>query len=454
MLRLLNPALRASACLGLILAAAPVIRADAKNPRDAGDGPPAAAPPAPAVEDAQDEVELRELRLELKKAELDEARANLALAMANLARAEELAKAPGAISAEELDQRRAAVASLKPQLRIKDVEVREAEIHLRQAKRRLDRARAAAGSKEEANAAAKKNEEEIEALKKDYEDALAKLTKRYKDDRDKEMDEKDVLRKELEERLKKSADKEEAAEEKRTAAVKEGVVKDQKIKELEGRLADLQDRLDALAKRGGEAPATGGVIPTDWKIVRMDRPGKLAFINLGSAEAVRPGLTFSIHGSGPDGKPLLASKGAVEVIDVLGEHLGQVKVVAVEDATKDPILPGDYLYNPLFHTDAPAHVVIAGRIDMHGDKQQDDLEELQKLLKQQNTVVDGYVDPLDGAVKGKLTVGTEYLILGEVEGARDAAAASIKALQEQARNNGVRIIRLPELLNAIGYRAP
>ena len=87
-------------------------------------------------------------------------------------------------------------------------------------------------------------------------------------------------------------------------------------------------------------------------------------------------------------------------------------MVSVKDAFKDPILPGDYLYNPIFHPGGEQHVVIAGRIDMHGTKG-DDLEEFERLLKRQNVVVDGYVDPQSGDVKGRLTVGTDYLMLGD-----------------------------------------
>ena len=91
---------------------------------------------------------------------------------------------------------------------------------------------------------------------------------------------------------------------------------------------------------------------------------------------------------------------------------------------------------------------------MHGVKQQDDLEEFERLLKRQNVVVDGYVDPLDGTIKGKLTVGTDFLILGDTVGAKPEVAASTKSLQEQARSNGVHIISAREFLDSIGYRTP
>src|SRR5205823_2937275 len=132
------------------------------------------------------------------------------------------------------------------------------------------------------------------------------------------------------------------------AKQKELQAKDQKIKELTDRLADLNTRLEVMEKKTAEAPGGGRPIPTDWKIVEMDRSGKAPFINLGSADGVHTGLTFSIHGRGPDGRPVLASKGTLELIDVVNDHLSQTQVVSVKDALKDPILPGDFLYNPIF----------------------------------------------------------------------------------------------------------
>ncbi len=105
----------------------------------------------------------------------------------------------------------------------------------------------------------------------------------------------------------------------------------------------------------------------------------------------------------------------LEVLNIVDDNLSQGQVVSVKDSFKDPILPGDFLYNPIFRPGGAQHVVIAGRIDMHGTKA-DDLEEFKRLLDRQNVVVDGFVDLAgDGSVKGRLTVATDYLVLGDVE---------------------------------------
>ncbi len=313
---------------------------------------------------------------------------------------------------------------------------------------------AALTAKDEADAAAKKSDEEKVAAQKAYDENVAKLTKQNNDDLAKERKDNDDLRNLLKAANDATAASVQAGEDKAKTIQKGVAEKDTKIKQLEVRLADLNERIETMSKHDTDAPENGKPIPTDWRIVKMDASGKKPFINLGAADNIHPPLTFSIHGKGPDGKPLAASKGSLEVIDVLGDHLAQAQLVSAKDAFKDPILPGDYLYNPIFNPSAERHVVIAGRIDMHGVKGQDDLEEFERLLKRQNVVVDGYVDPQDGTIKGKLTVGTDFLILGDIVGAKPEVAASTKSLQEQARNNGVHIISAREFLDSIGYRTP
>jgi hypothetical protein len=228
--------------------------------------------------------------------------------------------------------------------------------------------------------------------------------------------------------------------------------KDKIIAELDAKIKDMRERLDQNALRDTDATPNGRAMPISWKIVKMDRTGKEPFINLGRADNVRPPLTFSIHGRGPDGKPLPASKGTLEVVNVVNDHLAQAQIVSVKDAQKDPILEGDYLYNPVFHPGAPQHVVIAGRIDMHGVKDQDDMKEFERLLQRQNVVVDGYVDLQDASVKGKLSSATDLLILGDEAGAKPEVGASIKQLKDQARSNGVRVMSARDFLESIGYR--
>jgi hypothetical protein len=336
---------------------------------------------------------------------------------------------------------------------------------------------AAVKARDEAIAAKTKSEDEKSTADKNFLAEEARLGQVYNDNLDKERKANNTLRddltkanKEKDDAIQKAGDLMAAiqsvpglfqeinqlvqkGDEEKKAIQKSLQAREDKIKELNTRLNDLNEKVAFIQQKAEDSPSNGKPIPTDWRIVRMDRSGKQPFINLGQSDNVKTGMTFSIHSQGPDGKPVAASKGTLEVIDVL-KDMSQAQIVSVKDALKDPILPGDFLYNPIFRPSGEQHVVIAGRIDMHGIKGEDDFEEFQRLLKRQNVVVDGYVDPLDGSIKGKMTVGTDYLVLGDLQGVKEAGAASIKDMQNQARSLGVHIIGAREFLESMGYRTP
>jgi hypothetical protein len=253
---------------------------------------------------------------------------------------------------------------------------------------------------------------------------------------------------------------------KKDVADKDALTK--QIKERDQRMAKMKELLDArnseLAQvrlKSTEAPPS---MRTDWRIVRMDRRGTNPYINLGSADKVKPQLTFSIHGVTTEGRPISEAKGTLEVVNVIGEHLSQTRITSVKDQNRDPILEGDVLYNPSWNPTIKKHVALAGIIDLTGDGR-DSLYEFMRNLDRQNIVVDAYLDPKDYQVKGKVTVRTDYLIIGESvefqasgrEKSTEASKRLDKGIQEmkgQANANGVAIKSLSQYLEMIGYRLP
>ncbi|HEY7154125.1 MAG TPA: sigma-70 family RNA polymerase sigma factor [Gemmataceae bacterium] len=122
----------------------------------------------------------------------------------------------------------------------------------------------------------------------------------------------------------------------------------QSVQDQSNRLEAQLQQKDKWRQIAEEAPAN---MRTDWKIVRMDRRGTNPYINLGSADKVKPQLTFTIHGVGLDGRPNPRPKGTLEVVNVIANHLSQARVTSVKDANRDPILVGDILYNPNLRPD-------------------------------------------------------------------------------------------------------
>jgi hypothetical protein len=302
-------------------------------------------------------------------------------------------------------------------------------------------------------------DEELQNARNDYGDKLAKLSKALKDDFVKSDEELQKIRdefKHLSEQREKEKLLAEQEKKKQDALLAK---KESDIKSARGLAQSRQDMLDQYNTQHPAAPAS---MRTDWKIVRMDTRGTNPYINLGSADHVKPQLTFTIHGVGLDGRPNPQPKGTLEVVNVVGPHLSQTRITAVKDRSRDPVLENDVIYNPSWNPNLKKHVAIAGIIDLTGDGR-DSLYEFMRNLERQNIVVDAYEDPKDGSMKGQINYRTDYLIVGDqVEQAaagktgeaQNRVAAGLKRMQDEAKKYGVSPLGLRRYLEMIGYRLP
>jgi uncharacterized protein YoxC len=261
------------------------------------------------------------------------------------------------------------------------------------------------------------------------------------------------------------------------------------------KLAESQKKikqLEELVKKEQErANPTVNVLDFDQpkgKIVEIDRTGRLPFIDIGSADGAKEQLTFSIYGVGIDGKPIShdvigpdgktivgpdrttekEGKGTLEIIKVVDAHMSQCRITSLRDAARDPVLPGDLLFNAAWSPNLRQHVAIAGVIDLTGEGH-DDMAEFLRNLERQRVVVDAYLDLKDMSVKGKgVNRQTDFLILGqEPEGAsgiqreddprvvrRNNVIGEMTKMQKAAEANGVTVISLRKFLAITGYRLP
>jgi hypothetical protein len=209
------------------------------------------------------------------------------------------------------------------------------------------------------------------------------------------------------------------------------------------------------------------------KFVRLenDRPrgevslitgtGQTPFINLGTADKVRTGLRFTVHGIDNNGKPKLEAKATLEIIDIVKDHLSQARLIKVVDPGNDPVLVGDKLFNPAWDPNRKKHVAIAGVVDLSG-AHKDGLAEFIRELKRQDIEVDAYIDLKEATTKGEITRNTDFLILGEqpeessLHLSKDKMAQIAKetdALTKAAARNAVPLISLREFMAVTGYPA-
>jgi hypothetical protein len=193
------------------------------------------------------------------------------------------------------------------------------------------------------------------------------------------------------------------------------------------------------------------------------------YINLGSADYVKPGLTFSVLPAGLTGKVAAGRdrKGAVEIVAVLEPHLSAAKAVEVVAPIRDPLMAGDLLFNPAWSSSQREHVALAGIIDLNGDGI-DDTPDLIRALEKQGVLVDAWLDLKDRTIKGPgISEKTTYLILGEsptygsipLEGNKVSEATGdiltkIDEMKNKARDLGVERVPYRKFLSLIGYRLP
>ncbi|GIW80601.1 MAG: hypothetical protein KatS3mg105_2408 [Gemmatales bacterium] len=210
------------------------------------------------------------------------------------------------------------------------------------------------------------------------------------------------------------------------------------------------------------------------RIIRLEGSGNLAYIDLGSADNVKPQLSFSVYGQDATGRPKkgknMPRKAAVEVLDVLKPHLSVARVTDVVDSGRDPVLTGDYLFNPAWSPTLKKHVFIAGIIDLTGDGL-DNTPEFIRNLEKQNIIVDGYLDLRDDSlpIRGKMTYQTDFLVLGEMPSLENQGQAmpndprnqrlteiikKLSEIQNDAGVLGVSIVPARRYLELIGYPLP
>lgn len=207
----------------------------------------------------------------------------------------------------------------------------------------------------------------------------------------------------------------------------------------------------------------------DGRIVELDPTGATAWINLGSVDNVKAGLTFSVVGAGADGRTTNRRRGSLEVVNVLRDHLSLARITQVENPGQEPIVKGDLLYNPGWSANQREHVAITGLVDLSGQGR-DTMPELLRYLRAQGMEVDAYLDLTDLQIKGPgMDHNTRYLIVGELPtfnttvgglladrkfDRKQEVHEKVAQMRNEAVKLGVTIVPLRRFLTQAGYKLP
>lgn len=150
--------------------------------------------------------------------------------------------------------------------------------------------------------------------------------------------------------------------------------------------------------------------------------GNVVTINLGSADALRPGVTFGVISGDETRLQDAKVKATIQVSQVQGPHLAQGRVVARPDISS-PIIPGDKIFSPFWAPGRTVKIAIAGDIDIDGDGRNDNAAIKGQILAAGAEVTAEISST--GAVTGKLDPTIRFLVVGQDPDATDDQNAAV-----------------------------
>ncbi len=215
-------------------------------------------------------------------------------------------------------------------------------------------------------------------------------------------------------------------------------------KTLQGTITTQKSELNRL--RSDQFETTQG------EVRYVARGGNITTINLGSADALRPGVTFGVIDGDETRLRDAKVKATIQVTQIQGPHLAQARVVAFPEI-KDPIIPGDKIFSPFWAPGRVVKIALAGNIDINGDGRPDN-EALKGQIRAAGAIVAAELNPSGAVSSGKLDATIRFMVIGEEEdaggdGNEDAlqAIAAMSRVKTQAKELGLTVIPAWKLQN-------
>ena len=187
----------------------------------------------------------------------------------------------------------------------------------------------------------------------------------------------------------------------------------------------------------------------DGKIVWSNQREQTVWVNLGSADLLRPKMTFSVYPVGQESLFDSDPKATIEITRIHDRHQAEARITNYEVA--DPVMPGDTIFTPVWTPGRSEKFAIVGFIDIDKDDK-DDSDQLRDIIETAGGEVVSYVDD-KGEIQGSLSAEIRYLILGDrpTEKTSEGGLAAYSTMSETARRNGIEAIRVDQFIDWAGY---
>ena len=229
------------------------------------------------------------------------------------------------------------------------------------------------------------------------------------------------------------------------------------IGSLETRINFYRDKIDNMEKLSFEEP--------DGLINLVDYGNRTVLINLGERDFLKPRMTFSVYDKDNPGvaRGVENIKGKIEVTRILGAHLARATIID-EDLYR-PIMKEDQIYTPIWSPGLSERISVIGKIDLDNDGRSD-RELFHQMMADAGCVIDNEVDDNGDRIPpdGKITVQTRFLVKADVPDLANALTDDekerakkmqheYKVMEDEARKNGVRVVKLNDFLAYIGFHS-
>jgi cell division protein FtsB len=219
------------------------------------------------------------------------------------------------------------------------------------------------------------------------------------------------------------------------------------------KLRNQIDKLTRTSHSGTELVLRPGC--TIRKLVRADG---ICYLDKGTADNVRRGMTFAVYPAGAAGTSGAQAKGSIRVIRPM-DDISECAIVQEKPA--NPIVQGDIISNIANQASRVRVFVVAGVFDLHntGQATTRDAEEVENVIRRAG-----------GKIAKKITVQTDYVVLGVAPSrpaapAPDALEATRRAyqrqqklyddyiaLKNQAKAMGIPILNTNRFMELTGYK--
>lgn len=226
--------------------------------------------------------------------------------------------------------------------------------------------------------------------------------------------------------------------------------------------------IDRLTKTSFEKP--------NGEVRWVDNQNGLVWINLGSVDNLPTRTTFSVYTKAHNGvaRGQEDIKGAIEVTRIIDDHTAEARIT--HDELYQPIAKGDPIFTPAWSAGRKENFSFIGLIDLDGDGKSD-RQQIHELIAAAGGGVDNEVTDEGKRIRYTkfpsewvehdentpgIDVNTKFLVVCQIPDINLAAKDSDKErigamlkhrkfLEQEARQQGVRLVSLNDFLKWIGY---